>query len=78
MITDLWSQKTGKSFLVRRFIRFDEYYFVARFGRVYELTDHIFKPISREVFLDRIQRDIYGDKVVVIDEFYRLSEKFQD
>jgi len=28
-------RKTGKSFLVRRFIKFDEYYFVSRSGRVY-------------------------------------------
>jgi len=43
-----------------------------------ELADNIFKPISKEVFLDRIQRDIHEDKVIVIDEFHRLSEEFQD
>ena len=65
-------------FFIQNSIKFDEYYFISRSGRVYELVDNIFKPISNEVFFDRIQRSIYEDKTIVIDEFHRLSEEFQD
>ncbi len=71
-------RKTGKTFLVRRFVSFDEYYFIARSGRIFKLVDLSFESISKDVFLDRLQRDIMSDKTIVIDEFHRLGEEFMD
>lgn len=71
-------RKTGKSFLVRNFIDYDEYYFVSRTGNVYELSGNAFKPMTKDIFLDRIQRILHAKKTIVIDEFHRLSSEFQD
>ncbi len=71
-------RKTGKSFIVRNFLKYNEYYFISRSGRVYELVGEIFKPIALDVFLDRIQRGVREEKIIVIDEFHRLSSEFQD
>ncbi len=71
-------RKTGKSFLIRNFLIFDEYYFVSRQGKVYELKDDKFASISYEVFLDRVQRGMQENKAIVVDEFHRLPADFQD
>ncbi len=71
-------RKTGKSYLVRKFVEFDRYYFVSRSGKIFRLTNDHFTFIAKEVFYEAIQRDLLEEKTVVIDEFHRLSEDLQD
>jgi len=71
-------RKTGKSYLVRKFVEFDQYYFVSRSGKIFRLTNDRFTFITKEVFYEAIQRDLLEEKTVVVDEFHRLSEELQD
>ena len=68
-------RKTGKSFLVENFLKFDKYFFVNRDGTLLDKeTNEIY---TYEEFL-KILKEILGVKTVVIDEFHRLPENFLD
>lgn len=71
-------RKTGKSFLIMKFIEYDEYYFVSRTGKIFRFVDDHFDFLDRNAFNEIIQRDLAEEKTIVIDEFHRLSEEFQD
>ncbi len=67
-------RKTGKTFLVRNFVKHDEYFFVKRSGEI--ITND--KNISYETFKEIFKRAIDQNKTVVVDEFHRLNDDFFD
>lgn len=71
-------RKTGKTFLIRNYVKFDKYYFVARSGKVYVLEDNSLKLIPRNVFDALIRKELEEAITIVIDEFHRLGEEFMD
>lgn len=67
-------RKVGKSFFVRNFTRWDDYFFVKRDGGIIDLEKG--KEISYEYLKDLLLRE--RDRRVVIDEFHRLPDDFLD
>ena len=68
-------RKTGKTFLINKFIKFDEYFFVKTDRSI--LTKES-KQISYETFMEILKRSLNEKKVVVVDEFHRLGADFFD
>ncbi|MDP1694977.1 MAG: AAA family ATPase [Candidatus Woesearchaeota archaeon] len=68
-------RKTGKTFLINKFIKFDEYFFVKTDKSI--LTKES-KQISYETFMEILKRSLDEKKTVVIDEFHRLGTEFFD
>ena len=68
-------RKTGKSFLLDRFIEFDEYYFVKRDRNIITKSK---VEISLDSFLRELQMKLKYGKTIVVDEFHRLGEGFFD
>ena len=66
-------RKTGKTFLVKNFVKYDQYFFVKR-----DRTIINGKSISYETFQELLKEYIKNDKTVVVDEFHRLGEDFLD
>lgn len=66
-------RKTGKTFFVKKFLKWDEYYLVTRDGRIF---DENFNEVSYEVLKDRMKRE--KERLFVIDEFHRLPNDFLD
>ncbi len=66
-------RKTGKTFLVKNFVKYDEYFFVKR-----DRTIINGKPLSYETFTELLKEYIKNNKTVVIDEFHRLGDGFLD
>lgn len=69
-------RKTGKTFLVERFVKYDEYFFVKRDRSILAGKDD--KSISYETFTELLKRALSEDKVIVVDEFHRLGDDFFD
>jgi len=67
-------RKTGKTFFVKNFLKWDEYFFVRKDGTIF---DKDAKEISYETFFE-LFKEMIGKKRIVIDEFHRLPEKFFD
>ena len=67
-------RKTGKTFLLRNLTDYDEYYFVKRDREI--LTDT--GALSYETFLELFKRQLNDGGTVIVDEFHRLGEEFQD
>ena len=67
-------RKTGKSFLVENFIRYDDYFFVKKDRTV--VLKKTAQSLSYDAFLALLRRDIEDGKTAVIDEFHRLGEDF--
>mgnify|MGYP003873235221 CR=1 FL=1 len=71
-------RKTGKTFLVRRMLHYDYYFFVTRGRGVFcESTEGV-ESLTYPVFLERLKNLLKNDIVLVIDEFQRLPEDFLD
>ena len=68
-------RKTGKTFLVRNFITYDEYYFVK--GNRNILTNKN-ESLNSDAFIPLLKKDLETNKTVVIDEFQRLGNEFFD
>lgn len=68
-------RKTGKSFLIKNFVKWDEYFFVKRDKTILREEG---EAISYETFLNLIKRDLKENKTIVIDEFHRLGDDFLD
>jgi len=64
-------RKTGKSFFVKKWVDFENYYFVTKEGRILENGS---MKVSLEILRDRLIRG----EVAVIDEFQRLGMDFLD
>lgn len=68
-------RKTGKSFLVRNFVKWDEYFFVKRDKT---LLSEDGETILYETLLALLKRELEQDKTIVVDEFHRLGDDFLD
>jgi uncharacterized protein len=68
-------RKTGKTFLVSNFLKSDESFFIKN-SRAILTKDN--KSISYETFLELLTRGLKEEKVIVVDEFHRLSQDFFD
>ncbi len=69
-------RKTGKSFLVERYSRYDDYFFVGRDRRIIEKvrwTEH-----GYDGFLEILRRGLECGRSIVVDEFHRLGDGFLD
>jgi hypothetical protein len=69
-------RKTGKTFLVENFIRYDEYFFVKKDRSIISKRGE--RVISYDTFLEILRRTLEENKTIVIDEFHRLGEDFFD
>lgn len=67
-------RKTGKSFFVRNFIKWDKYFFIGRSGEIFEGND----KISYDLFLREVFHSLKNNKTVVVDEIQRLPQEFHD
>src|SRR3989344_6501376 len=68
-------RKTGKTFLVNNFIKYDEYFFVKSNKNIISKDN---QSISYETFIEILKRALESNKTVIIDEFHRLGEDFFD
>lgn len=69
-------RKTGKTFLVKNFVKYDEYFFVKRDRTI--VSEKGSNAIMYETLIEVIKRALAEDKVVVVDEFHRLKDDFFD
>ncbi len=68
-------RKTGKSFLVNNFIKYDEYFFVKTDRNILTKNN---ESITYETFIEIVKRALENHQVIVVDEFHRLKEDFFD
>ena len=68
-------RKTGKTFLINNFTKFDDYFFVKSDKGI--LTKDS-EQISYDTFIEILKREIEENKTIVIDEFHRLGNDFFD
>ena len=69
-------RKTGKTFLIENFVKYDDYFFVNRDRTVLSKKDGV--RITYEVFVERLKTGTKEGKTVVIDEFHRLGDQLLD
>ena len=69
-------RKTGKSFLIENFIKYDEYFFVNRDRTLVSKLSNT--TISYDAFIEILVRGLKEGKTIVVDEFHRLGEGFMD
>ncbi len=67
-------RKTGKTFIIRNFIPYDEYFFV-KSDKNLLLED---RQIDYGTFIEILRRALEQNKTVVVDEFHRLGKDFFD
>jgi len=68
-------RKTGKTFLVQNFIKYDEYFFVKSNKNILNKNN---ESISYSTFIEILKRELEQEKTVVVDEFHRLENDFFD
>ncbi|OGJ16902.1 hypothetical protein A3K73_00490 [Candidatus Pacearchaeota archaeon RBG_13_36_9] len=68
-------RKTGKSFLVKNFIKWDDFFFVKRDKTILSESG---ESISYETFINILRRELNNNKTIVVDEFHRLGADFLD
>ncbi|MGC8691389.1 MAG: hypothetical protein ACP5SP_08165, partial [Caldisericum sp.] len=68
-------RKTGKSFLIKNFTKYDRFFFVNRDSTV--LDEESRENYTWENFFN-IFKELLGNKKIVVDEFHRLPPLFQD
>lgn len=68
-------RKTGKTFLVKNYVKWDDYFFVKRDRTILPYED---KAINYDTFINILKRNISQGRITVIDEFHRLPEEFYD
>lgn len=69
-------RKTGKTFLVRNFIKYDDYFFVKRDRAV--IAEGSGNEMDYIAFREVFMRLVKDKKSVVVDEFHRLGADFLD
>jgi len=69
-------RKTGKTFIVENFIKYDEFFFIKRDRLIIEKKE--WKDYNYDTLKELLRRDLSLGKTVVIDEFHRLGEDFLD
>jgi len=67
-------RKVGKSFFIKNFTEWDNYFFVKRDGGITDVIN--MREVSRDVFKEILLRE--RDKIHVVDEFHRLGDEFLD
>jgi len=65
-------RKTGKTFLINNFTKFDEYFFIKNDKGILTKDN---KQVSYDTFIEILKRGIKEDKIIVIDEFHRLGKE---
>lgn len=68
-------RKTGKTFLVKNYVEWDDYFFVKRDRSI--LPDEG-ETLNYDSFTNILKRNIEQDRITVVDEFHRLPEEFYD
>ena len=68
-------RKTGKTFTIRNFIKYDEYFFIKGDRSVLTKDE---QQISYETFIELLKRALSQNYTVVVDEFHRLGSDFFD
>ncbi|MEM4214720.1 MAG: hypothetical protein QXZ28_06005 [Candidatus Methanomethylicaceae archaeon] len=69
-------RKTGKTFLVRNFMDYDEYFFVKKDRTIF--VGSTGKDITYDTLKEVLTRMLKDGKTVVVDEFHRLGSDFLD
>ncbi|MBI5635606.1 ATP-binding protein, partial [Candidatus Micrarchaeota archaeon] len=69
-------RKTGKSFLIENFVKYDDFFFVKRDRSIISVKDG--RTIGYEAFLELLKSGLSQGKRVVVDEFHRLGDDFFD
>jgi len=69
-------RKTGKTFLVERFVDHDEFFFVRRDRQIISKKDMV--TLNYDAFLAVLTRALKDGKTAVVDEFQRLGDDFLD
>jgi hypothetical protein len=69
-------RKTGKTYLVENFTKFDGFFFIKRDRTI--LNKQEWQEYSYETFKEILRRDLASGKCIVVDEFHRLGEDFRD
>jgi hypothetical protein len=69
-------RKTGKTFLVRHSVKYDEYFFVKRDKAI--IRESTNTDVSYETMLELLTHLLNENKTVVVDEFHRLGNDFLD
>lgn len=69
-------RKTGKTFMVKNFIEYDEFFFVKRDRTIISEKDR--KQITYDTFTSILERTLDENKTAVVDEFHRLGDEFLD
>jgi hypothetical protein len=67
-------RKTGKTFFIKNFTKWDEYFFVRKDKAIFDKEN---KEISYQTFFE-LFRELIKNKAIVIDEFHRLPAEFFD
>lgn len=68
-------RKTGKTFLVKNFVKYSEYFFVKKDRNILTDKNH---SIGYDTFKEILIRSISNSETIVVDEFHRLPEEFFD
>ncbi len=67
-------RKTGKTFFIKNFVNYDEYFFIARDKTVLDKNE---RKLAYETFFE-LFKELIKNKKIVIDEFHRLPKEFFD
>ncbi len=67
-------RKTGKTFFIKNFTQWDEYFFVRKDGAIFDKNA---RELSFATFFE-VFKEMIGRKKIVVDEFHRLPDKFFD
>jgi len=68
-------RKTGKTFLINNFIKYNEYFFVKTDRGILNKDN---RQISYDVFIELMKKTLDRNETVVVDEFHRLEKGFFD
>ncbi len=69
-------RKTGKTFFIEKFTKWDEFFYVKRDGTIFSKKER--KTITYETLLALLERMLNENRRIVIDEFHRLPPEFLD
>ncbi|MEK6857003.1 MAG: AAA family ATPase [Nanoarchaeota archaeon] len=68
-------RKTGKTFFVKKFLKYDDYFFVRNINSIISEKNG---EMIYETFIQLLKKSLETKSTIVIDEFHRLGEKFLD
>src|SRR3989338_8184024 len=68
-------RKTGKTFLVNNFIKYNEYFFVKTDRGILDKNN---RQISYDLFIELMKSTLERNETVVVDEFHTLEKGFFD